>query len=439
MNVCWPSALLLALNTLMLIAPVEAQDVLIRGATVHTLEQPEPRVGTDVLLRHGKIAAIAAGLPAAQGVQVIEARGRALTPGIFGSLGALGLDDLTHSDATMSAQVSDGARLRPEFDATRAYNPNSVNIPIARIEGVTWTMLAPRAPGSFMAGQGAAFKLDGDVCCARPGSATLFLEIGSESASVFMLLEQAVAEARTFKRASEGQLLYPEGRKALSQYVHGGRVVVRVDRASDISRVVALSRQIGFRLVIAGGAEAWLVADELAAAKVPVVLDPLDNVPASPGRLNLCFDNAVLLQRAGVVIAFTVPDASNDARKIRQRAGNAVAQGLEWIDALAAITINPAKIFGLSEHTGSIAVGKAADLVLWSGDPLEVLSAADRVWIDGRAVPIVSRQMQLRDRYLCRRAGAGCSGGVEVFDRSQQQTIPTSNLSLDSSTQDRSQ
>lgn len=180
---------------------------------------------------------------------------------------------------------------------------------------------------------------------------------------------------------------------------------MHVDRAADISRAIAFARGNGFQPVIVGGAESWLVADELAAARAAVILDPLVNLPASFDTLGARLDNAALLHRAGVLIAFSmsygtaVPSATFEARKVRQLAGNAVAQGLDWSAALAALTVNPARIFGLDDSRGTLAVGKVADLVLWSGDPLEVTSAADQVWIDGRAVEMRSRQTRLRDRY----------------------------------------
>ncbi|MBL8271166.1 MAG: hypothetical protein JNL55_32500, partial [Steroidobacter sp.] len=152
-----------ALVAMTLSAGASAQDVLIRGATVHTLEHSQPKARTDVLVRNGKVAAIASNLSADGAVQVIEANGRPVTPGIFGSLGGLGLDEVTQSDSSLRADSSQGVRLHPEFDSSVAFNPRSINIPVARIEGVTWTVLAPGASDSFMAGQGAAITLDGET------------------------------------------------------------------------------------------------------------------------------------------------------------------------------------------------------------------------------------------------------------------------------------
>jgi imidazolonepropionase-like amidohydrolase len=214
-----------------------------------------------------------------------------------------------------------------------------------------------------------------------------------------MLFDQAIREARDPGSAGAAALLLPEGRAALKSYLAGGRVVFFVERASDIRQVVRFAKTRGMRPVIAGGTEAWLVAKELADADVSVILNPLDNLPADFDRLGARFDNAKLLHEAGVRIAFSQTDSFH-LRKNRQLAGNAVAHGLPWDAALAAITANPAEIFGLGAERGRIDKGQAADLVLWSGDPLEVTSVAEQVWIAGTPATMRSRQTELRDRYL---------------------------------------
>jgi imidazolonepropionase-like amidohydrolase len=217
-----------------------------------------------------------------------------------------------------------------------------------------------------------------------------------------MLLEQAVREARSNAPLGEKSLLLPTGREVLARFLQGGRFVFDVDRAADIRQVLAFAKRHGIRPVVAGGAEAWVVADELAAAKVPVLLDPLVNLPSSFDLIGARMDNAALLARAGVRVGFTqrVSDVSHNAARIRQVAGNAVANGLPWDAALAALTSVPAEVFGVADRRGRIAVGQAADLVLWTGDPLEVTSVAQQVWIGGNALTMRSRQTELRDRYI---------------------------------------
>jgi imidazolonepropionase-like amidohydrolase len=168
----------------------------------------------------------------------------------------------------------------------------------------------------------------------------------------------------------------------------------------DIRRVLAFAQQQGARPVVIGGAQAWRVAGQLAQARVPVIVDPLVDLPDTFDQLGATLENAARLHGAGVRIAFTnLGDGTHNARKVRQAAGIAVAHGLPWDAALAALTANPAEIFGIGAEYGRIAPGYVADLVLWSGDPLEVTSVAEQVWIDGRAQPMRSRQSELRDRY----------------------------------------
>jgi hypothetical protein len=407
----------IAIALLACAALANAQDVLIRRATVHTVGEQGVLSNADVLVRDGKIAAVGTGLSAPSGVTTVDANGRALTPGLFGGLSAIGVEEVSLEPTTADSSVILNApafemEWRPEFDVTSAYNPRSVLVPVARVEGLTWTMLTPGSPegGTLLAGQGGAVTLDGRYDALLPGTRALFINLGGDSnalsagtrAGQWMLLEQAIRETRAPSSQDEHLLLHPLGREALAKYLNGGRVVFGVDRAADIRRAVAFAKRNGMKPVIAGGAEAWVVADELAREKVPVLLDALENLPYNFDDIGARLDNAALLHKAGVGIAFTQFGESHNARKIRQLAGNAVAHGLPKDAALVALTAQPAEIFGLAGERGRIARGQVADLVLWSGDPLEVTSAADQVWIGGRAVEMRSRQTELRERYLKR-------------------------------------
>jgi hypothetical protein len=384
-----------------------AADLLIRNATVHTVTSAAPLEHTDVRVRGKVIVAVGRNLAAA-GAAVIDARNHPLTPGLWGGLSSIGLIEIpAESDTVDAFQGADAPtwqqQWRPEFDVTLAYNPRSTVVPITRIEGVTWTVLSPASGDSIIGGQGAAVTLDGSYDAVLPGSRSLFVQLGGGSnrisngsrAGQYMLLDQAFREARTPGTAGEGRLLHSAGREALLHYLEGGRIVFDVERAADIIRLIAFGRRTGIKPVITGGAEAWVVAKELARADIPVILDPLENLPSGFDQLASRLDNAVLLHRAGVKIAFS----GGYPRGIRQPAGNAVAAGLPWDVALASITRTPAEIFGLGSR-GEIAVGQAADLALWDGDPLEVTTIAERVWIAGKAVEMRSRQTLLRDRYL---------------------------------------
>ncbi|MBS0416915.1 MAG: amidohydrolase family protein [Proteobacteria bacterium] len=390
---------------------VRAQDLLIRSAKVHTVSSRGTVDSTDVLVRGGKIAAIGAGLAVPAGAEVVEAHNQSLTPGLWAGLSNLGITEVFAVQDTLDDTLSFGApawqqRWRPEFDVTRAFNPRSTLIPVSRIEGLTWTVLSPSSPDNVLGGQGAAVTLDGRYDAVLDGSRSLFVNwmgpgtsSGGSRAALYMLFEQAIREVRT-KIAGEA-LLHPAGREVLAEYLSGGRIVFSVDRAADIHELIAFARRNNLKPVISGGAEAWMVANELARARVPVILNPLTDLPDSFNQLTARLDNAALLYQAGVQIAFT-SEQTHNARMIRQAAGNAVAHGLPWEAALAAVTATPAEIFGMGATRGRIAVGQVADLVLWDGDPLEVTSAAARVWIAGRPIEMRSRQTQLRDRYFSR-------------------------------------
>ena len=405
---------LLAIGLSLLAGNAAAQQLLIRNATVHTAGAQGTLQNTDVLVRDGNIAAIGRGL-SANGADVVDAGGKPLTPTLFGGITAIGLDEVSAEDPTtdQSLALGQGKQMvvRPEFDVTLAYNPASILVPIARVEGIGFTLLGADTAngGSIIAGQGAVVRLDGSADPAGPK--LLFVQIGSEGATLsggtrasqWMLLDQFIDEVRgRIPAAAPMAMLTPAGRDTLARYLNGGgRVMVEVHRAADIRQLLRWSQRHSVRIAIQGGAEAWMLAPQLAAAKVPVFVDPLANLPNSFDELGATLQNAARLRAAGVQVGFSQGDkASHNARKIRQSAGNAVANGLPWEDGLAGLTRMPAEALGVSDRIGTIAVGKRADLVLWTGDPLDVSTVAKQVWFDGRAIPMRSRQTELRDRYL---------------------------------------
>ena len=406
---------LLATAVLCAAWPALAQDVLIRNATVHTAGERGTLEGADVLVRGGRIAAVGTGLSAGD-AQVVDAGGRPLTPTLFGGISGIGIEEVSGEKATRDTSLALGADakhmvVRPEFDVTLAYNPESSLLPVARIDGIGWTLLGAGSTegGSIVGGQGGVVRLDGGFDPVGPR--VLFVDLGAGAsgltgesrAAQWMLLDQLIDEARgRIGPDSNMALLTPAGRSTLARYFGGGgRVMVAVNRAADIRQLLRWAQRRGVRVAISGGTEAWKLAPQLAAAGVPVFVDPLANLPGDFDRIGATLENAARLQTGGVQVAFTQSgDASHNARKNRQLAGNAVANGLPWEAGLAGLTSVPAQALGVADQVGSIAPGRRADLVLWSGDPLEVSSVAEQVWLDGRAVPMRSRQTELRDRYL---------------------------------------
>ncbi|HVR81263.1 MAG TPA: amidohydrolase family protein, partial [Luteimonas sp.] len=369
----------------------------------------------DVLVHDGRISAVGNGL-AAGNATVIDAQGAPLTPALFGGITDIGLEEISAEDPTTDSSLAlgDGAKhmtVRPEFDVTLAYNPDSVLVPVARIEGIGWTLLGANASagGSIIGGQGGVVRLDGSIDPIGPR--VLFVDLGGGAAGLtgdsraaqWMILDQLIDEVRgRIGPDSNMALLTPAGRSTLAKYIGGGgRVMVGVNRAADIHQLLRWAKRHDVRVAIAGGAEAWKLASRIAAAKVPVFVNPLHDLPADFDQIGATMENAARLHAAGVEVSFAqFGDASHNARKIRQLAGNAVANGLPWDDGLAGLTRVPAETLGVADQLGSIAPGKRADLVLWSGDPLEVSSVARQIWLGGNAIPMRSRQTELRDRYL---------------------------------------
>ena len=404
--------------------PADGGTLLIRNATVHTAGPQGTLAAADVLVQGGLVRAVGPGLAAPAGATVIEAEGRPLTPALFGGITDIGLEEVSGEAPTVDGELKlEEQPVRPEFDVTLAYNPASVLVPVARVEGLGFTLLAADNGHSFVAGQGGVVRLDGEADPVGPPA--LFVRLGAGAADLsgksraaqWMLLEQMVAEARGRVPAdSPHALLTPAGRAVLARYLAGqGRIVVKVDRAADIRQLLRWAAREKLKIAIAGGAEAWQLAPQLAQARVPVFVDALADLPANFDQIGATLRNAAMLHAAGVEVSFSQSgDASHNARKIRQLAGNAVAHGLPWEAGLAGLTRIPAQALGVDDRLGTIAVGRSADLVLWSGDPLDVINTARQVWLGGREMPMRSRQTELRDRYL---RGGGESGLPPAYSR----------------------
>ena len=403
----------LACFMFLLAGTASAQDLLIRNATVHTAGTRGTLKNSDVLVQGGIIRAVGAKLLAPPGVNIFDANGKDLTPGLFAGFSDIGLEEVSAEKSTVDSAIELAGtgvpQTRPEFDVTIAYNPASMVIPVARMGGLTFTALSANSGGSLIAGQGGTVRLDGNPSAAMTGPGLLFINLGAGAdgmsggsrAGQYMLLDQAMRESRgQAPYDSPYALLTPAGRETLARYLAGGRVVFNVDRAADIRQLLAFCRRHSLPVLITGGAEAWKVATELKAANATVFIDALQNLPSGFDQLGSRLDNAALLVRAGVKLALLSPDTTHNARKIRQAAGNAVSNGLPWEDGLAAITRVPAQALGVGDMVGRIDVGLEADLALWDGDPLEVTSLAETVWMHGVSIPMRSRQTQLRDRYL---------------------------------------
>jgi imidazolonepropionase-like amidohydrolase len=301
------------------------------------------------------------------------------------------------------------------MDMADAYNPRSLRIAINRVEGVTRAMVSPEARkgGGVFSGHGAVVALGStDNWLVKP-QAAMFANFGEEGAklsgtraSTVLAFREAFEEVRNAGkpavRPTVDSTLTTLDVAALKPVLAGQEpLVVNANRASDITAALKLADQYKLKLIINGGDEAWLVASQLAAHKVPVILDPQSILPAEFESLGARLDNAKLLIQAGVTVVFSDDKTSSyNARNLRQLAGIAIGNGVEPQAALAAITLNPAKLYGVDKQLGSLAAGKQADVVLWDADPFELTSYPSAVYINGERMSSTTRQTELRDKYM---------------------------------------
>ena len=406
-----------------LAAPAFAEKIAIVGGTVHTLSSTGTLQEATVVIEDGQIKSVRRGSDAPRDARVIDASGKVVTPGLFAPLTQLGLVEVGAVLTTVDG-IQRGDDHTAAFDVADAYNPASTLVAVNRIEGVTRAMISPAASwpaedGStsrVISGSAAVVHLGDDADYLAVRKAAMIANLGDWGGTLAggsraaALLELTTALSDAIDYASNRDAYDQNARREYSvsrsdlealQPVLAGDIplFVMADRASDIRVAIDMADRFGLRLVIVGGAEAWKVADRLVASNTPVVLSPYDNLPGSFDRLASTSHNARRLHEAGARIVFVTGDAHNE-RNLTQLAGNAVAFGLPWMEGLRAITQTPAEILGLGDKFGSLKAGMVADVVVWDGDPLEVSSYPVHVIIDGEEIDLVSRQTQLRDRYL---------------------------------------
>lgn len=402
-----------------------AETTAIVGATAHTMGEQGTIENATIVIEDGRIASVSAGTSPPEGATIIDARGKIVTPGLFSPVGHLGLVEVGLSAGPRDAEQL-GDEFTAGFDVADAYNRRSTLIAINRVEGITRAVITPGPgwpdelgnTGHVLSGLAAIVNLgdNGDAIERRAAAMVVSLgEAGSglaggSRAGALLILRRALDEAIDY---SEHKNDFERGARrtyghsvmdleALQGVLNGVTpLFVDVNRASDIEVLIRLVDEYDIRAIISGGAEAWMVAEQLAAAQIPVVLAPQDILPGNFDKINARRESAMILAAAGVTISFADGEShTHNARNITQSAGNAVANGLSWDEALRAITLAPAEIFGVADSVGSIEAGKEADIVIWPGDPLELTSYPEQVLIKGQSISMTSRQTLLRDRYL---------------------------------------
>jgi len=402
---------LLALTVVSTLA--NANSILIKDADIYTSSGVFSK--THLYIENGTVVAMGQQAPSAAELE-IDGLGKSVTAGLFNSSTQLGTVEIGAIEQTVDF-YSENEAVTASLRIAEAFNPRSTLIPHNRVHGLTHSLLVPTSATNLFAGQVALVQLGNQPKVIHQSLAIAldFTErgvslAGGSRAVALVQLRQALDDAKDFSKNRKAALagehrdyvLSYADLAALEPVVNGIKpLLVRTNRASDISTILKLATDFQLQLILSSVLEGWMVADEIASAQVPVIMDPIHNLPNSYESLGARLDNAKLLSDAGVTLLFTGMDWHNthSAYLVRQSAGNAVANGLDKSVAIAAMTTNPARLFN-TPVSGDIAVGEIADLVLWSGDPLEVTSEAELVVIDGQIIPMESRALHLRDRYF---------------------------------------
>lgn len=392
-----------------------------------------------VVIQNGHVVSVGTGA-APSGARIIDATGKVVAPGFVAVDSGLGGSEVGSVSGSNDLGVNANT-ISASFDVSYGLDPWSFTLPVARLGGVTRAVVTPshagggggahahddsdfagvgagglQSPGLF-AGQAAVIQLaEGTDILVRPRVAMVapFGEGGARVAggargAEFVQFKETLAEVRLYARNKAAYdraglrdlSLSRADLEALIPVAEGRMpLIVTVRRAADIQQVLRLAREEGVKIILDGAEEAWLVADQIAAANVPVLLNPISNLPGNFEMRAARMQNAAALNAAGVVIAIKGNEGSTHrARETRYNAGNAVSHGLPYGAAIAAITVNPARIFGMDGQFGELRAGAAADVVIWSGDPLEPLSLAETIFVNGQEQAPTSRQFLLRDRY----------------------------------------
>ncbi|MGQ8365596.1 amidohydrolase family protein [Glaciecola sp. 1036] len=409
-------AVSLAIMTISMSAQSLAEDIAITGAKIYTMGEAGVIESGTVLISDGEIKQVLDSQRVPNGYREIDATGKVVTPGFIGALTNLGLVEVGMSAGTVDARA--GAHpvstVGAAYDVQYAINKDSTIIPITRIEGFTSAITGMSGTGQLFNGQGAIIGLEPGFNSTLKAKAYAHADLnnngadrsGGSRASLWVALNQSLEEAGfaanyefSPTKAWEGWITSADA-KALAPVISGEiPLLVTANRAADILQALALKEKFAnLNLVLVDATEGWRVAEQIAAANVPVILNPEDNMPSGFDHLGATLENAGKLHAAGVKVAIGMN--THNIRLAAQHAGNAVANGLPYEAGLASLTSNVASIFNVDNMLGSLTPGMRADLVIWSGDPLEVTEAAEVVIINGEEIEMTSRQIQLRDRYL---------------------------------------
>ena len=379
---------------------VDAQSLAIINATIHTSTEQGVLKGASIVMDNGKITAINPAEVSAD--EIIDANGKIVTPGFIASNNQLGLVEV---GAVAGSRDAGDDKAGIDFDVSLAYNAHSSLIPYARKGGVTRDVITPYGGDSIFAGLASVVDLSGSLESDVQKQAALVVHLGerrkgSRAFTLQTLINKLDAhQTKLSKKDKKDDDKQSTEDKVMAKVLSGDMpLVISVSRAADIIELIKVKEQFGVNLVLSGAQDAVVVKEHIAKANIPVIISAMDNLPGSFDSLHANLNNAGLLEKAGVKVLLTVGgDASHNIYQLRYDAGNAVSYGMSQQGALKAVTSNVADVFGI--NAGSIEVGKAADVVMWTNDPFEISSNVSRMFINGTEVSTQSRQDKLRDRY----------------------------------------
>lgn len=378
---------------------VMSETIAITNTTVYTGTPVGTLTDVNVVIEDGKI--ISLNPPSLAVDRTVDGQGRILTPGFISAFSQLGLLEVNAVATSRDGRPKKGGA---GFDVSMAYNPESTLIPLARKGGITHAVVAPRQGDELFAGQTFNVALNSEFDSILATKTALVAKFGghskeSRAVNFNTLIEKLEKQQEALAKPAKDDAKKPSKEAvALTRLLNKEiPLVAFASRASDILNLIAIKQQFGFNLIIADGAGAIKVKEQLAAANVTVALGGVTNLPGNFDSLDNALENAGILDNAGVKVILAITD-SHMVKNLRFDAGNAIAYGMSVEGALAAITKNIAEPFGLSG--GTLEVGGAANMVLWSGDPFEISSKVEKLWIDGEEVSVETRQDKLRDRYM---------------------------------------
>ena len=396
------------LLSLLLIISIDifGSDTLIKNGTIHTGDGSKAFVG-DIYIKNGVINSI--GNIDIEASTIIDATGKIITPGFIAPITAIGIIEIGSLDVTRDDEAD---YLNMGFSIFRAFNANSTLIPWNRSNGLTSVITLPQQASMPLAGMGSFFVLDGQMSISGMKDMVMLGKIGASSGSRsedLDILENLIGlgkevRNKNYEKVLESPMaeffeLHPQDIEALDKVANKNLpLIIETNRASDIKHLIDIKNKHDLNLILAGVEDAPLVLNELIESGIPVIINPMDNIPNSFDELSSSLELASILNKAGVTIMFD-SSRSHNYYLMRQGAGNAVAYGMNYEDAISGMSKIVADVFGI-ENRGSLVKGNFADIVIWESDPLEPASVPLYVLIEGSEMDLVTRSSRLKDRYI---------------------------------------